>query len=115
MRDRNVALLVAAGQGSRAGGDIPKQYRPIGGKPVLAHAVDALAKHPAVDSITLVVAAGQEAHARAMLGDRPIDAIIPGPTAGAGPSGLGLSISHPVAAQPACLYMTQPVHFSLAR
>ena len=37
-----VALLVAAGSGSRAGGETPKQYRMIGGKAVIAHAVDAL-------------------------------------------------------------------------
>ena len=61
MTDRTVALLVAAGQGSRAGGDIPKQFRPIGGKPVLIHAVDALARHPAIDSIVLVVGAGERA------------------------------------------------------
>lgn len=78
MRDRNVALLVAAGQGSRAGGDIPKQYRLIGGKPVLAHAVDALAKHPAVDSIVLVVGAGQEGDARAALEGRSVIAIVEG-------------------------------------
>ncbi|WP_176595674.1 MULTISPECIES: bifunctional 2-C-methyl-D-erythritol 4-phosphate cytidylyltransferase/2-C-methyl-D-erythritol 2,4-cyclodiphosphate synthase [Sphingobium] len=78
MRDRNVALLVAAGQGSRAGGDIPKQYRLIGGKPVLAHAVDALAKHPAVDSIVLVVGAAQEGDARTALEGRSVTAIVEG-------------------------------------
>ena len=31
------ALIVAAGRGSRAGGEIPKQYAMIGGAPVLAH------------------------------------------------------------------------------
>ena len=40
------ALIVAAGSGSRMGGELPKQYRPIAGKAVLAHAVDALASHP---------------------------------------------------------------------
>ena len=78
MTDRTVALLVAAGQGSRAGGDIPKQFRPIGGKPVLIHAVDALARHPAIDSIVLVVGAGQEDDVRAMLGNRAVGAIVQG-------------------------------------
>ncbi|AMK23534.1 MULTISPECIES: bifunctional 2-C-methyl-D-erythritol 4-phosphate cytidylyltransferase/2-C-methyl-D-erythritol 2,4-cyclodiphosphate synthase [unclassified Sphingobium] len=78
MTKKTVALLVAAGQGSRAGGDIPKQFRLIGGKPVLTHAFDALARHPAVDSIILVVGAGQEADARAALGERPVAAIIQG-------------------------------------
>ena len=78
MTKKTVALLVAAGQGSRAGGDIPKQFRLIGGKPVLTHAFDALARHPAVDSIILVVGAGQEADARAALGERLVAAIIRG-------------------------------------
>src|SRR3546814_15789191 len=76
MTDRTVALLVAAGQGSRAGGDIAKQFRLIGGKPVLAHAVAALSRHPAIDSIILVVGAGQEAEARTAIGDRPVAAIV---------------------------------------
>ena len=78
MTDRTVALLVAAGQGSRAGGDIPKQFRLIAGKPVLIHAVDALARHPAIDSIVLVVGAGQEDDVRAMLGNRAVGAIVQG-------------------------------------
>ena len=36
------ALIVAAGSGSRMGGDIPKQFRTLAGRSVLAHAVDAL-------------------------------------------------------------------------
>ena len=42
----DVALLVAAGSGSRAGGELPKQYRRIAGKALLAHAIDHL-RHPA--------------------------------------------------------------------
>src|SRR5215471_1366253 len=37
------AIIVAAGRGERAGGDIPKQYRPLGGKPVLRWAAEAFA------------------------------------------------------------------------
>jgi len=54
-----VALLVAAGRGSRAGGDVPKQYREIGGKSVVARAIGAL-HHPRIDSILLVIGEGQE-------------------------------------------------------
>jgi 2-C-methyl-D-erythritol 4-phosphate cytidylyltransferase/2-C-methyl-D-erythritol 2,4-cyclodiphosphate synthase len=35
-------VLVAAGQGLRAGRDIPKQYVPLAGRPLLAHTLDAL-------------------------------------------------------------------------
>ncbi len=69
-RHRTIALLVAAGSGNRAGGDTPKQFRVIGGKPVIVHAVDALAAHPAIDAIVVVIGAGQEAQVRALFGDR---------------------------------------------
>lgn len=78
MTEKTVALLVAAGQGSRAGGEIPKQFRVIGGKPVIAHAVDALIAHPAIDSVTVVVGAGQESAAKAALAERSIAAIVEG-------------------------------------
>lgn len=55
-----VALLVAAGTGTRAGGALPKQYRVIAGKPLLAHALDHL-RHPAVDEVRVVIGPGQEA------------------------------------------------------
>lgn len=66
---RTVALIVAAGQGSRSGGDTPKQYRIVGDRPVLAHAIDALAAHPAIDEVQVVIGEGQqEAYAEAVGG-----------------------------------------------
>ena len=35
-------IIVAAGRGTRAGGEMPKQWRPLAGRPVLAHTVRAL-------------------------------------------------------------------------
>ena len=32
-------IIVAAGRGTRAGGDLPKQWQPLAGNPVLAHTV----------------------------------------------------------------------------
>ena len=53
------ALIVAAGQGTRAGGE-PKQYRLLGGMPVLRRAIRAF-EHPAVDGVCVVI--GREDHA----------------------------------------------------
>jgi len=39
------ALLVAAGTGSRFGGDVPKQFLSLAGKPVIRHAAEALMAH----------------------------------------------------------------------
>lgn len=74
------ALIVAAGSGSRLGGGLPKQFRPIGGKAMLAHAVDALASHPAVDAVRMVIGEGQEELARAALGERDVGDVIIGGT-----------------------------------
>ena len=53
------ALIVAAGRGERLGGELPKQYRPLGGKPVLRWAVEALAGHPSIDQVRVVIGEGQ--------------------------------------------------------
>lgn len=53
------ALVVAAGSGGRAGGEIPKQYRPVGGKPLLTHAVDHL-RHDRIDTIHIVIGNDQD-------------------------------------------------------
>lgn len=67
-----VALIVAAGSGSRMGGGIPKQYRTVAGVPVIARAIDALASHPAIDAVHVVIGAGQEAMLTDALGDRVV-------------------------------------------
>ncbi len=54
------ALIVAAGIGARAGLDVPKQFQPIGGKPMVQHSVKSFSSHSGIDHIWVVVAAGQE-------------------------------------------------------
>ncbi|HVQ08736.1 MAG TPA: bifunctional 2-C-methyl-D-erythritol 4-phosphate cytidylyltransferase/2-C-methyl-D-erythritol 2,4-cyclodiphosphate synthase [Allosphingosinicella sp.] len=74
---RTVALLVAAGSGSRAGGETPKQYRTIAGRPLLTHALDHLG-HPRIDAVQVVIAADQEEAYRAAVGARPLPAPVIG-------------------------------------
>jgi 2-C-methyl-D-erythritol 4-phosphate cytidylyltransferase/2-C-methyl-D-erythritol 2,4-cyclodiphosphate synthase len=75
------ALIVAAGTGSRMGGELPKQYRRIGAKSMLAHAVDALSSHPQINAVRVVIGAGQEALAEAALGKRDVGQLfVGGPT-----------------------------------
>lgn len=52
---QTIALIVAAGRGSRAGGGLPKQYRPLLGRPLLAHAVAPFLAHPRVDRVVVVI------------------------------------------------------------
>jgi len=48
-------VVVAAGRGVRAGPGAPKQWRPLAGRAVLAHTLDAFAGHPRCDRIVLVL------------------------------------------------------------
>lgn len=74
------AVVVAAGRGVRAGGGLAKQYRMLGGKPVLLWSVDSLLAHPAIDCVQLVVAADALAAASALVADRPVAITIGGAT-----------------------------------
>ena len=49
------ALIVAAGRGTRFGGELPKQYLPLGGRTVLWHAAQAFAGHPAIAGVQVAI------------------------------------------------------------
>jgi len=66
---RVTAIIVAAGRGTRVGGDRPKQYQDLAGKPVLARTINAFVTHPRVNSIVLVVHPEDGALLDAALGD----------------------------------------------
>jgi 2-C-methyl-D-erythritol 4-phosphate cytidylyltransferase/2-C-methyl-D-erythritol 2,4-cyclodiphosphate synthase len=67
---KTAALIVAAGQGRRAGAAIPKQYAAIGGQTVLTRTLGVFLGHPAVDLVLVVIAEGDRAlYAQAMVGD----------------------------------------------
>jgi len=53
--ERTAAILVAAGRGLRAGAGGPKQYREIGGQPVIFRAMQAFCRHPDVFGVQPVV------------------------------------------------------------
>src|SRR4051794_17694529 len=71
-------LIVPAGKGERLGGGVPKQYRRIGGKPVLRWAVEALIDHPAVQAARVVIGSGQEASAAEALAGLGVGEFIEG-------------------------------------
>lgn len=59
LQPKAAAIIVAAGSGSRIGGDVPKQFRMVRGKPMLRHSVEAFLQNPAFDVIIVVIGAGQ--------------------------------------------------------
>jgi 2-C-methyl-D-erythritol 4-phosphate cytidylyltransferase len=58
------ALVPAAGSGSRLGAALPKQYLTIAGRPLLYHALDALARHPRIGQVFVVLAQRDDQFAR---------------------------------------------------
>jgi len=62
------ALIVAAGQGVRSGGTLPKQFALLAGKPMIAHSFAALECHPAIGRVIVAIGDGQDAALTAALG-----------------------------------------------
>lgn len=51
-----VAVILAAGSGSRTGLSTPKQFLLLGGKTVLEHSVQTFHNHPGIDQVVIVTA-----------------------------------------------------------
>lgn len=62
-------IIVAAGRGTRIGGETPKQYLPIAGVPMVLRAVRPFAAHPDVVQVVLVLPPGDAARPPAFLRD----------------------------------------------
>ena len=57
----NIALILAAGTGSRMGNaDKPKQFLPIYGKPLMIHTIEAFEMHDGIDQIVVVTSEGYD-------------------------------------------------------
>jgi 2-C-methyl-D-erythritol 4-phosphate cytidylyltransferase/2-C-methyl-D-erythritol 2,4-cyclodiphosphate synthase len=70
---RIAAILVAAGSGSRFGGDAPKQFLTLAGKPVIRHAAEALLPH-----VTALQPVGDAAPIAAALAGLDVRSAVPG-------------------------------------
>jgi len=73
-----VALIVAAGQGTRSGSVTPKQFAPLAGRALVAHGYTALAAHPGIDRVVVVIGEGQHELLHAALG--PVENVVGGAT-----------------------------------
>jgi 2-C-methyl-D-erythritol 4-phosphate cytidylyltransferase/2-C-methyl-D-erythritol 2,4-cyclodiphosphate synthase len=51
---KTIAIVLAAGRGTRAGGSEPKQWQTVLGKPLLAWSLDAFLSHDDIDAVVLV-------------------------------------------------------------
>jgi len=62
------AIVVAAGQGLRAGGELPKQFRRVAGETLLEHALSAFVKAPGIAFVQPVIRPNDLALVRTLTG-----------------------------------------------
>lgn len=60
MRSDDYVIIVAGGKGLRMGSDIPKQFLPMGGRPVLMHTIERFREYSAGLNIILVLPHSQQ-------------------------------------------------------
>lgn len=81
MSEKNIAIVLAAGQGKRMKSDVHKQYLSVGDKPVLFYCLKTL-EDSFMDEVLLVVGDGEEDYCRKEIveryGFKKINKIIPG-------------------------------------
>ncbi len=66
IKEMEYAIIVAGGKGLRMGGDLPKQFLPIGGKPVLMRTLEAFYAYSPAVRIVLVLPRDQQAYWQAL-------------------------------------------------
>lgn len=59
-KQKNVALILAAGFGSRANLSMPKQFAVVEGKPVIVHTLEKFNRNRQIDDIAIVILEGWE-------------------------------------------------------
>ena len=50
-------VVPAAGRGGRFGGEVPKQYLPLAGRPLILHTLERIAAHPRIAGLMVVLSA----------------------------------------------------------
>lgn len=73
--DEVIAIVLAAGEGSRLGAARPKAFVGLGGRVLLAHSVEAFECHEAVDGIVLVVPEDWTGPAEVLVDDLGFDRV----------------------------------------
>ena len=66
IKKMNAVIIVAGGKGLRMGGDIPKQFLPVGGKPILMRTIDRFLKYDAGMQVVLVLPESQQDYWRSL-------------------------------------------------
>jgi 2-C-methyl-D-erythritol 4-phosphate cytidylyltransferase len=73
---KNTAVIVGGGAGTRFKGTVPKQFLPLGTKPLIVHTIDAFQRVSSIDAIVVVVPRGWEQRCEADLKPYAFDKLI---------------------------------------
>jgi 2-C-methyl-D-erythritol 4-phosphate cytidylyltransferase/2-C-methyl-D-erythritol 2,4-cyclodiphosphate synthase len=92
-----IALVVAAGRGTRLGGDQPKQYMTLAGQALLRHSVERLISHPRIDGLRVVFHPDDRDLYAAALSGLDLLPPVPGGAARQDSARLGLESLEPLA------------------
>lgn len=65
----NIAVILAGGTGSRMGAGLPKQFRLLEGKPVIAHSIEAFNAAPDIDEVAVVAHRDWIEHTRTLIAE----------------------------------------------
>jgi 2-C-methyl-D-erythritol 4-phosphate cytidylyltransferase len=57
---KNTGIILGGGAGKRFQGGVPKQFLPLGKRPMIVHTVEAFQRSPSIDAIVVVVPEGWE-------------------------------------------------------
>lgn len=79
-RPRTLVIIPAAGSGSRFGGEVPKQYRLLAGRPILDHVIRRFLSDEEVDRIVVCVADDRLADMQRTDGYERVEVVAGGPT-----------------------------------
>ncbi|WP_169545551.1 bifunctional 2-C-methyl-D-erythritol 4-phosphate cytidylyltransferase/2-C-methyl-D-erythritol 2,4-cyclodiphosphate synthase [Sneathiella aquimaris] len=69
---KTLALIVAAGSGTRTGLDYPKQYLQINGDTLLARSIDKFLSHPSIDGVQVIINPNDQDLYQKSVGDRSL-------------------------------------------
>ena len=78
MSEETAVVIAAAGSGSRFGDDLPKQYRVVAGRPLIAHTLQRFINHAGVGRVVVSINPEHESMFTAATKGLNVDAIVPG-------------------------------------
>ena len=69
-------IITAGGKGLRMGGELPKQFLPIQGKPILLHTIEQFYRYDSSIQIVLVLPTSHISHWKMLISEQPVNVML---------------------------------------